>query len=101
MTECLRIAHLASAWKLPINPHTSMTGINMAATIHLLCAIDNAGYFEGDVSRGNRFRDQLVSTPYAVGPDGCVAPLEQPGIGVEVDEAFLAAHPVIEGPAYV
>ena len=101
VTECLRIAHLASAWKLPINPHTSMTGINMAATIHLLCAIDNAGYFEGDVSRGNRFRDQLVSTPYAVGPDGCVAPLEQPGIGVEVDEAFLAAHPVIEGPAYV
>jgi len=101
VTECLRIAHLASAWKLPINPHTSMTGINMAVTIHLLCAIDNSGYFEGDVSKGNRFRDELVSTPYTVGGDGCVAPLEAPGIGVEVNEAFLAAHPVIEGPAYV
>jgi L-alanine-DL-glutamate epimerase-like enolase superfamily enzyme len=101
ITECLRIAHLASAWKLPINPHTSMTGLNMAATIHFLCAIDNGGYFEGDVSKGNRFRDELVSTPYVVGEDGCVAPLEQPGIGVEVNEAFLAAHPVIEGPAYV
>jgi L-alanine-DL-glutamate epimerase-like enolase superfamily enzyme len=101
VTECLRIAHLASAWKLPINPHTSMTGINMAVTIHFLCAIDNAGYFEGDVSRGNRFRDELVGTPYTVGRDGCVAPLEKPGIGVEVDEKFLEAHPVIEGPAYV
>ena len=101
VTECLRIAHLASAWKLPINPHTSMTGINMAVTIHFLCAIDNGGYFEGDVSKGNLFRDELVSTPYTVGSDGCVAPLERPGIGVEVNEAFLAAHPVIEGPAYV
>jgi L-alanine-DL-glutamate epimerase-like enolase superfamily enzyme len=42
-----------------------------------------------------------VSTPYTVGSDGCVAPLEEPGIGVEVNEAFLKAHPVIEGPAYV
>lgn len=101
VTECLRIAHLASAWKIPINPHTSMTGINMAVTIHFLCAIDNAGYFEGDVSKSNLFRDELVDTPYAVGDDGCVAPLEKPGIGVEVNEAFLKAHPVIEGPAYV
>ena len=51
ITEALRVAHLASAWKLPINPHTSMTGLNMAATIHFLAAIDNGGYFEGDVSK--------------------------------------------------
>jgi L-alanine-DL-glutamate epimerase-like enolase superfamily enzyme len=101
ITEALRIAAMASAWKLPINPHTSMTGLNMAATIHFLCAIDNPGYFEGDVSKANLFRDELVSTPYQVGRDGCVRPLEAPGIGVEVDEGFLERHPVIEGPAYV
>jgi L-alanine-DL-glutamate epimerase-like enolase superfamily enzyme len=101
VTETLRIAAVASAWKLPINPHTSMTGLNMAATIHVLCAIDNPGYFEGDVSKGNLFRDELVSQPYEVGRDGCVRPLEAPGIGVEVNEGFLARHPVIEGPAYV
>jgi L-alanine-DL-glutamate epimerase-like enolase superfamily enzyme len=101
ITEAARIAALASAWKLPIHPHTSMTGLNMAASIHFLCAIDNAGYFEGDVSRGNLFRDELVSTPYEVGSDGCVRPLDAPGIGVEVDEGFLKRHPVIEGPAYV
>ncbi len=28
--------------------------------IHLLAAIDNGGYFEGDVSKGNLFRDSLV-----------------------------------------
>ncbi|HTS55567.1 MAG TPA: enolase C-terminal domain-like protein, partial [Burkholderiales bacterium] len=83
------------------NPHTSMTGLNMAATIHFLAAIDNGGYFEGDVSKNNLFRDELVSRPYEVGSDGCVRPLESAGIGVEVDEKFLQAHPVIEGPAYV
>ena len=101
ITEALRIAALASSWKLPIHPHTSMTGINMAATIHFLAAIENGGYFEADVSRNNLFRDKLVSTPYRIDKDGNVAPLEAPGIGVEVDEEFLKAHPVIEGPAYV
>jgi len=101
ITEALRIAALASSWKLPIHPHTSMTGINMAATIHFLAAIENGGYFEADISKNNLFRDKLVTTPYRIDKDGNVAPLEAPGIGVEVDEGFLKAHPVIEGPAYV
>lgn len=101
LTEVLRIAAMASAYKLPINPHTCMTGINMAATIHFLAAIDNGGYFEGDVSKNNLYRDKLVSTPFTVDRDGNVWPLEAPGIGVEVDESFLAAHPPIEGPGYI
>ena len=32
---------------------------------------------------------------------GNVWPLDAPGIGVEVDESFLATHPAIEGPGYV
>jgi len=101
ITEGLRIAHLASAWKLPINPHTSMTGLNMAASIHFLAAIDNSGYFEGDVSKNNLFRDEMVSKPYEVGSDGCVRPLERAGLGLEVNEKFITAHPGIDGPAYV
>ncbi|TPG60246.1 mandelate racemase/muconate lactonizing enzyme family protein [Roseomonas nepalensis] len=101
ITEALRIAAIASAHKIPIHPHSSMTGLNQAATIHFLCAIDNPGYFEADVSRGNLFRDALVSTPWALGADGCVRPNEAPGLGVEVDEDWLRAHPAIEGPGYV
>jgi D-galactarolactone cycloisomerase len=100
ITEAMRIAALASAWKLPIHPHTSMTGLNMAATIHYLSAIDNSGYFEGDVSKGNLFRDALTSRPYELGKDGCVLPLDRPGLGLEVDEDFLRKHPFIDGPSY-
>jgi D-galactarolactone cycloisomerase len=101
VTEALRIAATGSAWKLPIHPHSSATGINMAATIHFLCAIENRGYFEADVARENLFRDQLCSLPFEVDAEGLVRPLERPGIGVEVDEHFIKAHPVIEGPCYV
>jgi L-alanine-DL-glutamate epimerase-like enolase superfamily enzyme len=101
VTEALRIAAMGSAYKLPIHPHTSMTGLNMATTIHFLAAIDNGGYFEGDVSKDNKFRDELTSTPYTVDKSGNVHPLEKPGIGVEVDEGFLQKYPAIDGPSYV
>ena len=101
ITELLRIAAMASAWKLPINPHTATSALNMAASIHFLASIENAGYFEGDVSTSNPFREQLGSTPYTMDSEGNVRPLEKPGIGIEVDEDFLLKHPVIEGPGFV
>lgn len=101
ITECHRIAVLASAWKMSVNPHTSATGINMVATLHLMCAVDNPGYFEGDVAHHNPFRDEVCGLPYHLAPDGTITCREGPGLGIEVDEAFLAAHPLIEGPCYV
>lgn len=101
ITEALRIAAMASAYKLPIHPHSSMTGLNHAASIHFLAAIDNGGYFEGDVSRANKFRDELCSKPYEVDRDGNVWPLEKPGLGLQINEEFLLKHPAIEGPGYV
>ena len=101
VTEVLRIAALASAWKLPIHPHTSMTGLNMAATVHLLASIDNGGYFEADASPANPFRSELTSVPYEVAGDGTVLPLGAPGLGLEVDEDFISSHPLIDGPCYV
>ena len=101
ITEALRIAAMASAHKLPIHPHSSMTGLNHAASIHFLAAIDNGGYFEGDVSKSNKFRDELVQNPGIVDQDGNVWPLDKPGLGLEVNEEFLAKHPAIEGPGYI
>lgn len=101
ITEALRIAGMASAFKIPIHPHSSMTGVNQAASIHFLAAIENGGYFEADISKANKFRDELGSTPWTIRADGTVLPNATPGIGVEVDERFLEAHPAIEGPGYV
>ncbi len=101
VTEAQRIAALASAWKLSINPHTSLTGLNVAASLHLLASIDNAGYFEADISRHNPFRDELCDWRAEVDEAGKVHPPEGAGLGVEIDEAALEAFPLIDGPGYV
>ena len=46
ITEVIRIANLMSGWNVSINPHTSLTGINMAASIHILASLDNAGFLK-------------------------------------------------------
>lgn len=102
VTEAMRIAAMASAQKLTVNPHTSATAINMATSIHFLCAVDNPGYFEGDVTALNPFRDQLADrAPYELDDKGCVRPHEGVGIGLKIDTDFIAEHPLIEGPCYV
>jgi L-alanine-DL-glutamate epimerase and related enzymes of enolase superfamily len=102
VTEAMRIAAMASALKITVNPHTSATAINMATSIHYLCAVDNPGYFEADVTLLNPFRDQLAGTlPYRLDENGCVQPLDGPGIGIRPDPDFLASHPLIDGPCYV
>ena len=101
ITEVQRIAAAASMWKLPVHPHSSMTGLNQAVSIHFLAAIDNGGYFEADLSVANFFRDEMCSPSWEIAKDGTVRPLDRPGIGVDVDEKWLEAHPVIEGPGYV
>jgi L-alanine-DL-glutamate epimerase-like enolase superfamily enzyme len=37
---------------------------------------------------------------YALSESGTVTPLDGPGLGVEVDEDYLRAHPLTDGPAW-
>lgn len=100
ITEGVRIAAIASAWRIPVNPHSSATGLNHAATLHFMAATENSGYFEACVSKFNPFRD-MFGTQFEIGADGCVVPPTGPGLGVQVDEALFARYPSIDGPGYV
>ena len=100
ITEGLAIAAMASAYRIPMHTHSSATGINHAATIHFMAAIENSGYFEACVSHFNPLRD-MFGTTFEIGADGCVEPLDKPGIGLEIDESLFANYPLIDGPGYV
>jgi D-galactarolactone cycloisomerase len=93
-------AALASAAGLPICTHGSHAGLNMAASVHFLASIDNAGYFEGDGSTDNPIRTELCSSSYELGADGAVRPLTGAGPEVGLDETFIQAHPLADGPAW-
>jgi D-galactarolactone cycloisomerase len=100
VTEALRIAALASAAGLPVCTHGCHTGLNFAASVHYLAGIENAWYFEADGSTDNPLRTVACSASYTLADDGTVLPLEGPGLGVEVDEDYLRAHPLTTGPAW-
>ncbi|MFT4562437.1 MAG: D-galactarolactone cycloisomerase [Gammaproteobacteria bacterium] len=101
ITEGLRIAQLAKPHGFSIHPHTSLTSLNMAASVHFLCAIDNGGYFEADCSTFNPFRNELCSPGFVADENAAVTPLAKFGLGVDVDESLLENFPVMPGPGYV
>ncbi|MEM7543859.1 MAG: enolase C-terminal domain-like protein, partial [Pseudomonadota bacterium] len=101
LSEILRIASMAQDLDITIHPHTSVTRVNMAASLHLLCALSNGGYFEADYSAFNPFRTELTSGGYVQHPDASFAPLDSPGLGVTIDESALSRFTVIPGPGYV
>lgn len=100
ISEGMRIAGMVSAWGARVHPHSSATGLNHSACIQFLAAVDNPGYFEACVSRFNPLRD-LFGPVFEIGADGCVAPLEAPGLGLTVDERVFKDFPVVDGPGYV
>lgn len=100
ITEVLRIAAMASAFGLTIHPHSSATTINHTATLHVLAAIGNGGYFEACVSAFNRLRD-LFEPNWSVDDQGSVEPPTGPGLGIEVDIRALERFPAIDGPGYL
>ncbi len=100
VTEAVRIAALAAGAGLPVCTHGCHTGLNFAASVHFLASIGNARYFEADGSTDNPLRTVACSPSYKLSADGTVLPLEGPGLGVEVDEDYIRAHPITEGPAW-
>lgn len=101
VTEFMRVAALASASGLRISPHSSVTGLSQAATLQVLSAIDNAGYYEADVTPESEFREQLTTRPFEVSAQGTVTATDTPGLGVQVDEEFIMGHPYVPGPNFV
>jgi len=100
ISEGLKIAAMASAWGLPVHPHSSATGINHLASIHFLASIDNGGYFEACVSAFNPLRD-MFGSPFSIDQEGFVQPSTVPGIGLEIDESVFTKFPFIDGPGYL
>ncbi|HET6467924.1 MAG TPA: mandelate racemase/muconate lactonizing enzyme family protein [Geminicoccaceae bacterium] len=100
ISEVRKIADMAGAWHVWMAPHTSHSVLSAAANVHLLCAIQNGLIYEADVAAVNPFRTDLSRVPFEV-VDGHIEPNDRPGLGLEIDEAVLAAHPAIAGPCYI
>jgi len=92
ITECRRIAALAETAQIPVAPHSPAGPVSTMAGVHLAATIQNflvLEYAFGEVS----WRGELIRPAERV-VDGFVEVPDEPGLGIELDEAVAAAHAV-------
>lgn len=101
ISEAIRIAAMADSCGATVHPHTSLTALNMAASVHFLASRASPGYFEADLSAFNPFHDELCRGGFSATTHGTVIPSDAPGLGVAVDESRFDDFAVIPGPGYI
>ena len=96
ISECRKIADMASAFGVRVNPHVWGTGVALAASLQLLAVLPHnpPGLFpiepllEFDQSE-HPIRMAVLTQPI-VQRDGWVEVPDGPGLGIEIDRAALA-----------
>ncbi len=91
LTECLKIAHLAQAWHLPLAPHIHGSAVAVAAAVHLLGAVPNGSMAEM-VFPAHPLMADLVREPLLVDSTGNIELSDRPGLGVELDPKVVAKY---------
>jgi galactonate dehydratase len=94
LTGMRKIAALAEARFAMVAPHSGSLGpVAEFAAIHLLAAIPNALVLERMDPDWPGRAHTVTAQPEM--RDGHVLVMDAPGIGVDIDEAFVAAHPSV------
>lgn len=88
ISQMRKVAALAEAHYVPIAPHCTMSYLGLTASLHVAASVPlfliHEGY-DGVLPEG------VVTKGWTKDDDGNVTLTDEPGIGVEVDEARLAA----------
>jgi L-alanine-DL-glutamate epimerase-like enolase superfamily enzyme len=89
-SEARKIAALASAFDVPVGPHTGASAaVAVAASIQWAAALPNMLTFEY-MYPPNPLREELLVNPLPTPTNGRMAVLQGPGLGIEVEAAALA-----------
>jgi D-galactarolactone cycloisomerase len=93
ISECKRVADMASSWNLLCVPHiacSSGTGVALAAGLHMILSCENAPMIEFDAYGGPGW-DGLLEQPLTA-TGGYVQAREVPGLGIEFPEGALEKY---------
>lgn len=93
ISEGLKIATLASAWDVALAPHCPLGPLTLAASLQLDAVCHNAFIQEQSMgihyNQDNDVLDYLVDKSALTIEDGFCAIPDGPGLGVEINEAFV------------
>jgi len=89
--EAKKIAAMAEAYYAQIAPHLYCGPVEGAANVHFSATLPNFLILESIQTWGG-FHAELLKTPIRW-EDGYVIPPDEPGLGIELDEAVAESHP--------
>ncbi|MFX0201772.1 MAG: enolase C-terminal domain-like protein [Candidatus Hodarchaeota archaeon] len=93
LTECIKTAHMASAWNLPVAPHIHGSAVAVAAGLHYLAAIPN-GYLAEIVYPAHPLIGDLVDHVLDVNQDGEVRLPDRPELGIELNPKTVEKYQI-------
>lgn len=100
ITECKKIADMASAWNLQYAPHVWFQGILFAASLQLAAAASNCCIFEVSQSTSPLIYE-LTTEPFSIRSDGTIEVPDKPGLGIDLIPDAEQRFPYVPGPTHI
>jgi L-alanine-DL-glutamate epimerase-like enolase superfamily enzyme len=97
MVRCMRVARMAHAFGKQTIPHISSTGLGYVYMMHFVSAISNSGPFHEFKEFNNTLPFKCATSTLLSDENGSVKVPTGPGLGVEIDPAYIARHEVVKG----
>jgi L-alanine-DL-glutamate epimerase-like enolase superfamily enzyme len=96
MVRCIKVARMGNAFGKQCIPHISSTGLGYLYMMHFISAIPNSGPY-------HEFKEFNTDLPYKCetstlrsDANGVLQIPSGPGLGIEIDPAFIAKHQVVK-----
>ncbi|MHB1023731.1 MAG: mandelate racemase/muconate lactonizing enzyme family protein [Acidobacteriaceae bacterium] len=95
MIRCMRVARMANAFGKQCIPHISSTGLGYVYMMHFVSAIPNSGPYHEFKEFNNTLPYTCSTSALRSDNHGVVKIPTGPGLGVEIDPAYIAKHEVV------
>jgi L-alanine-DL-glutamate epimerase-like enolase superfamily enzyme len=94
MIRSMKVARMAHAFNKPCTPHIS-DGLGYLYMMHFVAALPNAGPYH-EFKGFNKTLPFTCSTSPLTSADGEIAVPTGPGLGIEIDPAYISKHVIVK-----
>jgi len=98
ISQLRKIAALAEAHKRHFIPHHGLSGLGLAATLHLACTTPGLAWMEMMYEPPTRTIETyqqlggIIESRIWIDREGCVSPSKEPGLGVVINEEMIKRY---------
>jgi len=96
MVRCVKVARMGAAFGKQCIPHISSTGLGYLYMMHFVSAIPNSGPYHEFKEFNNTLPYTCATSTLRSDDNGDVQIPSGPGLGIEIDPAYIAKHEVVK-----